>query len=203
MKRPAITIAGQWFFGVGLACAAFSRLFGGDVSCICHHISSILCCNVCPAGVCISVISTVLSSLLRRLLSPGLLVAWQVLFNLSPDPTIAIAASVLLLVPGVPLINAGEDFTTRAYAHRGIARRQWRADCDVDCPRADFCPSGLRGYQYDGTSHDDSLRCFLVGSGGNGICHAIQCAATGINSLYDWWRNRTCTAYAINAKIRI
>lgn len=95
-------------FGVGLACAAFSRLFGGDwlvffVTLLASSIAMfirqelhmrnfnsflIVVTTACIAG-------TVASSV--------------ALLNLSPEPTIAIAASVLLLVPGVPLVNATED----------------------------------------------------------------------------------------------
>lgn len=95
-------------FGVGLACAAFSRLFGGDI----------------PVFV-ITFLASSAAMFIRQELHKryfndfiivvatsfvaGSIGSLASLFNLSPDPTIAMAASVLLLVPGVPLINAGED----------------------------------------------------------------------------------------------
>ena len=98
----------QIVFAVGLACAAFSRLFGGDIAVFLvtflasstamfvrqelhkHHFNSFL----------IAVVTAFVA---------GSLGSIATLLNLSSDPTIAMAASVLLLVPGVPLVNAAED----------------------------------------------------------------------------------------------
>lgn len=95
-------------FAVGLSCAAFSRLLGGDwpVFLISFLASS-------------SAMFT-RQELHHRHFNPYLIVAitsfvagliastaW--LFQLSPKASTAMAAAVLLLVPGVPLINAVED----------------------------------------------------------------------------------------------
>lgn len=105
---------------VGLACAAFSRLFGGDwtifgitfaASAVAmflrqtlarHHFNPLLIVVVCA-------------------FAAGGLASSAGLLNLSNDPEIALAAAVLLLVPGVPLINAAQDLI-RGHLITGIAR---------------------------------------------------------------------------------
>lgn len=91
---------------VGLACAAFSRLFDGDVG--------IFFTTFFAA----SVAMFVRQELQRNYFHPLLTVAVtafvagcgaSLAIYLSHDPQIALAASVLLLVPGVPLINATQD----------------------------------------------------------------------------------------------
>ncbi len=105
---------------VGLACAAFSRLFGGDwiifgitfgASAVAmllrqilthHYFNHLLIVVVC------AFVASVLASA-------------AALFNLSDQPETALAAAVLLLVPGVPLINAAQDLI-RGHLVTGIAR---------------------------------------------------------------------------------
>lgn len=95
-------------FAVGLACAAFSRLFGGDAGVfLVTFLASSLAMFVRQElhtrnyNSFIIVVATAFVA--------GSIGSLASLLHLSPDPTIAMAASVLLLVPGVPLINAGED----------------------------------------------------------------------------------------------
>lgn len=95
-------------FGVGLACASFSRLFGGDMSVfIVTFFASSIAMFVRQElhkryfnSLMIVVVTAFIAGSLGSIAS---------LLHVSPDPTIAITASVLLLVPGVPLINAAED----------------------------------------------------------------------------------------------
>ena len=42
----------------------------------------------------------------------GVIASTATLFHLSPHPQLALASSVLMLVPGVPLINSVEDLIT-------------------------------------------------------------------------------------------
>jgi uncharacterized membrane protein YjjP (DUF1212 family) len=96
---------------VGLACASFSRLFGGDAAVfVVTFIAS-------------AVAMVVRQELSRRYFNQflvvivtafvaGVLASAADLLNLSSQPETALAASVLLLVPGVPLINAAEDLIT-------------------------------------------------------------------------------------------
>ena len=105
---------------VGLACAAFSRLFGGDWvifgitfaasavamflrQILTHHFFNLLLVVVVCAFV------------------AGCLASTAGLLNLSDQPETALAAAVLLLVPGVPLINAAQDLI-RGHLVTGIAR---------------------------------------------------------------------------------
>ena len=105
---------------VGLACAAFSRLFGGDWIIF---------------GITFG--ASAVAMLLRQELShryfnpllvvvacafvAGCLASTAGLFQLSDQPETALAAAVLLLVPGVPLINAAQDLI-RGHLVTGIAR---------------------------------------------------------------------------------
>ncbi|NJL92770.1 MAG: threonine/serine exporter family protein [Anaerolineae bacterium] len=93
---------------VGLACAAFSQLFGGD--------APIFFVTWLAA----SAAMFARQALQRRHFNPflvvlgtafvaGLLGSLGTVQDLSETPRVALMASVLLLVPGVPLINAAED----------------------------------------------------------------------------------------------
>ena len=100
----------RWFvvFGVGLACAAFSRLFEGD--------GAVFIMTLIASSTAMFVrqelhkrnFNTLLTVVTTAFVA-GALASLTSIFALSPEPTIAIAASVLLLVPGVPLVNASED----------------------------------------------------------------------------------------------
>jgi uncharacterized membrane protein YjjP (DUF1212 family) len=99
-----------WFvvFGVGLACAAFSRLFGADWPAF--------LITFFAASVAMFVRQELHKYFFNSLLIvtatafiAGIIASSATLFHLSDNSTISIAASVLLLVPGVPLINAAED----------------------------------------------------------------------------------------------
>ncbi len=105
---------------VGLSCGAFSLLFGGDwpiflVTCFSasvamrvrqliarHHHSPLI--NFAATGF----IATLLSSS-------------ATFFGWGEQPYLAMAASVLLLVPGFPLINAVSDMV-KGYFNMGLAR---------------------------------------------------------------------------------
>jgi uncharacterized membrane protein YjjP (DUF1212 family) len=104
----------------GLACGAFSRLFGGDWA--------VFAVTTVAAAVAMAV----RQALVRRYFNPlilvivtafvaGLLASSATIFHWSPQPQLALAASVLLLVPGVPLINAAEDLI-KGHLVTGIVR---------------------------------------------------------------------------------
>jgi uncharacterized membrane protein YjjP (DUF1212 family) len=93
---------------VGLACAGFCRLFGGDWAAF------------GTTWLAASVAMFVRQEMTHRYFNPFLIVvvtsfvattiaAVGVLLKLGSQPQIALAASVLLLVPGVPLINSSKD----------------------------------------------------------------------------------------------
>ena len=105
---------------VGLSCAAFSLLFGGDWA--------VFGVTWLAAGVAMLLrhwlasrqwnfaLNTVVTAFAATLLaSSAALLSW------SDEPQIALAASVLLLVPGVPLVNAVEDLLSEHWVV-GIVR---------------------------------------------------------------------------------
>lgn len=103
---------------VGLACAAFCRLFGGDWAAL------------AITGVAAAVAAWVRMELHRRHVNYFLVVLLTALVAslvagsalwLSQTPQSALTAAVLLLVPGVPLINASVDIL-RGYISAGLAR---------------------------------------------------------------------------------
>lgn len=93
---------------VGLACAAFSRLFNGDTAAFFVTL------------IAASIAMFVRQEFTHRYFNPyittivtafaaGLVASAGAVFHLSDQPQVALATSVLLLVPGVPLINCAED----------------------------------------------------------------------------------------------
>lgn len=105
---------------VGLSCAAFSRLFGGDWAVF----------GVTLAAATLAMLLR--QELLRRhfnallvtvatAFAAGLLASTATLFELSPHGDTALIAAVLMLVPGVPLINAVED-VIKGYPVLGLVR---------------------------------------------------------------------------------
>lgn len=110
----------QTAFMVALACGAFSQLFGGGlpellvtflasgVAMLFRQQLQILYFNTLLVTVSTAFVAGLLSSALSKL---GAL----------PNPQIVIASSVLLLVPGVHLINASEDLI-QGHLITGVAR---------------------------------------------------------------------------------
>lgn len=105
---------------VGLACGAFSKLFGGDWV--------VFIMTVIASGTAMFV----RQELAHRYFNQYIMVTvtafvatvvagLALMLNLSENPTIALSASVLLLVPGVPLINAAEDII-QGHALIGVVR---------------------------------------------------------------------------------
>lgn len=105
---------------VGLACAGFSRLFGADWA--------VFGVTAAAAGVA----TFVRQEMLKRHFNPFLIVvltaftagaiaSTATIFRLSPQPQHALAASVLLLVPGVHLINSLQDML-RGHMVTGMVR---------------------------------------------------------------------------------
>lgn len=101
----------RWFVVVfvGLACGAFCLLFGADIQAAARAgigaaaglCLKFLLASLAPNAVLLTTLCAALSSILAALPVPGIV-------N-SPDLGLAMTASVLYLVPGVPMINALED----------------------------------------------------------------------------------------------
>lgn len=105
---------------VGLACAAFSRLMGGDWA--------VFGATFLAAGAGMAVRQVLsrhhfnpLLIVIATALVAGGLAALFVRYGTGESRQIALAASVLLLVPGVPLINAAEDLI-QGHILIGLAR---------------------------------------------------------------------------------
>jgi uncharacterized membrane protein YjjP (DUF1212 family) len=105
---------------VGVACAAFCQLFGGDLG------------ATLVTGIAASIAMFVRQELHHRHFNPlvittitafvaGIVSSLAWILPVSATPELAVAASALLLVPGVPLINAAEDLL-RGHLITGLAR---------------------------------------------------------------------------------
>ena len=103
---------------VGLACAAFCRLFGGDWAAL--AITGVAAAMAAWVRMWLNQrrVNYFLVVLITALVASGL--AGSALW-LSQTPQSALTAAVLLLVPGVPLINASVDIL-RGYISAGLAR---------------------------------------------------------------------------------
>lgn len=95
-------------FAVGLACAAFSRLFEGDWAVFIVTFIASSCAQFVRQEMHRRHFNSLMMVMFTALVA-GLFASLATKFALSPQPSTAIAAAVLLLVPGVPLINAAED----------------------------------------------------------------------------------------------
>ncbi|RME58095.1 MAG: threonine/serine exporter [Caldilineae bacterium] len=105
---------------VGLACAAFSRLFGGDWTVFGVTFGASAVAMALRQQLTRRFVHPLFMVILTALTAAGLVggaarLGWQ------GDVQIALAASVLLLVPGVPLINAAEDLI-QGHMVIGLAR---------------------------------------------------------------------------------
>lgn len=105
---------------VGLACGAFSRLFGGDwptfgITVVSASAAMFLRQTLarCRFNTFLVVIATAIIA--------GLVPSVAHLVGLLPGPEVALASSVLLLIPGVHLINCARDLL-RGYLAIGMAR---------------------------------------------------------------------------------
>lgn len=107
-------------FTIGLSCAAFSRLFGGDwiafgITFLASSVAMFVRQELNKRYfnyLLVTMITAFVASVISCI---------AILLNLGKNPEIALAASVLLLVPGVPLMNAVIDLV-RNYTVVGLAR---------------------------------------------------------------------------------
>lgn len=105
---------------VGLACASFSRLFGGDwvifgITFLAAAVAMLLRQEFQKHqfNPFLTVIITAFTASIIAGIAP--------LFRLGGQPQVALVSSVLLLIPGVPLIHSVEDLM-KGYPMTGIAR---------------------------------------------------------------------------------
>lgn len=105
---------------VGLSCAAFSKLFNADWPVFGVTFLAAACAMFIRQELSRHFFNPLLVTAATAF-AAGLVGSAAALFRLSPRPQIAIAAAVLLLVPGVPLINAAEDLI-KGHMVTGIIR---------------------------------------------------------------------------------
>jgi uncharacterized membrane protein YjjP (DUF1212 family) len=105
---------------VGLACGAFSRLFGGDWAVFWVTTAAAAIATWVRQQLQRHHFNTLLVTIVTAFVA-GLVACIAPLLNLGAQPQLALASSVLLLVPGVPLINAAEDMI-KGHLVTGIVR---------------------------------------------------------------------------------
>ena len=93
---------------VGLGCGAFSRLFGADwavfaVTCVASAIAMFIRQELHRRH-----FNNILMVIITAFVA-GVIASSATIYQWSDEPQLALASSVLLLVPGVPLINSAED----------------------------------------------------------------------------------------------
>ncbi|MGQ9888491.1 MAG: threonine/serine exporter family protein [Aggregatilineales bacterium] len=93
---------------VGLACASFSRLFGGDWAVFAVTFAASATAMLVRQELTRRHINQLLTVIATAFVA-GLIASSAAVFRWSETPLTALSAAVLLLVPGVPLINAAED----------------------------------------------------------------------------------------------
>lgn len=105
---------------VGLACAAFSRLFGGDWPVFGVTLIAASLAMWVRQELALRDLNSLLQATLASFVA-GLTVGLLRMTGLAFQPETAMAAAVLLLVPGVPFVNAVEDLI-KGYTVVGLAR---------------------------------------------------------------------------------
>lgn len=116
---------GRWtvVLFVGLACAAFARLFGGDWPTLAITFLAAAVGMTIRQQMSLAHFNPILTTIVTAF-AASLMASLGALLELSNHPTAAISAAVLLLVPGVPLINASEDLLNGQMMN-GLARGVW------------------------------------------------------------------------------
>lgn len=93
---------------VGLACASFSRLFGGDLAVFGVTFVASAAAMIVRQELARRHSNNLLTAIVTAFVA-GLIASTATVFRWSDSPQVALSAAVLLLIPGVPLINAAED----------------------------------------------------------------------------------------------
>lgn len=105
---------------VGLACGAFSQLFGGDAPVFAVTVLAASTAMFIRQELTRHYFNLVLVVMTTAFVA-GILAGFATVLEMSTRPGLALAAAVLLLVPGVPLINAAEDLI-QGHIVAGVAR---------------------------------------------------------------------------------
>ncbi|XWX02762.1 threonine/serine exporter family protein [Aggregatilineales bacterium SYSU G02658] len=112
----------RWWIvlAVGLACAAISRFFGGDLAAFGITFAAAALAMALRQELAHHHLNFILVTASTAFVASGL-AALGTMTGVSATPSAAISASVLLLVPGVPLINGTKDLIN-GYPMNGVAR---------------------------------------------------------------------------------
>lgn len=112
----------RWWIvlAVGLACAAISRFFGGDLAAFGITFAAAALAMALRQELAHRHLNFILVTTATAFVASGL-AALGTMTGVSATPSAAISASVLLLVPGVPLINGTKDLIN-GYPMNGVAR---------------------------------------------------------------------------------
>jgi uncharacterized membrane protein YjjP (DUF1212 family) len=105
---------------VGMACAAFSQLFGGDWGAFAITFIAASTAMLVRQQLAARHFNNLLITIITAFVA-GVLAGALIQTGWSQTPRAALASAVLLLVPGVPLINAAEDLI-KGYTVTGLAR---------------------------------------------------------------------------------
>ena len=114
----------------------------------------------------------------------GLIASAGAALNFSATPDDALASSVLLLVPGVPLINAAEDLI-KGHMVTGIVRGLTGVLISLGIALGLLLAMRLMGVGR--LDRGDPARWLLVRRGRAGLRHALQRAAPDAAGLCDRW----------------
>lgn len=105
---------------VGLACGAFSQLFGGDAAAFGITWIAASAAMVARQQLALRHFNTLLITMITAFVA-AVLAGVAVQAGWTQTPRATLAAAVLLLVPGVQLVNAAEDLI-KGYTVTGVAR---------------------------------------------------------------------------------
>jgi uncharacterized membrane protein YjjP (DUF1212 family) len=105
---------------IGVSCSAFSQLFGGDAAAFAITWLAASIAMIVRQTMTQMYFNTILVTIVTAFVA-GVVASLLALSGMSETPRAALASSVLLLVPGVALINGAEDLI-KGYVVTGLAR---------------------------------------------------------------------------------
>lgn len=105
---------------IGLACAALNQLFGGDLMAFAVTFVASAVAMFTRQELAHRHFNNLMTTVITAFVA-GIIASGAYVLQRNPDADTALAAAVLLLVPGVPLINAAEDLLN-GHLNNGIAR---------------------------------------------------------------------------------
>ncbi len=182
---------------IGLSCAAFSRLAGGDwmvflITLIASSVGMIVRQEIGHRQF-NPLINFAATAFVTSVIS-----AQAVIYQLGNKPTIVMASSVLMLVPGFPLINAVADML-KGYINMGIARFVMASLLTLATALgivAAMSITGIGGGNVKlGSVFRTTQRHVFCRDSGGWVCFSLQCACARIEILCVRWCTWSWLAY--------